>query len=173
MWIRPETTKGYTLIDRLVRDSFATAAVSDGTEQDLVLHLRAGRDYLPELALTAWEGEQLIGYLMFTRFAVPELARPVKALLAAPLAVLPGWQRQRVGTALMRRGLEDGRRMGFDAVFLLGDPAYYSRHGFLPAGSFGIREETDLPAQYVQACPLYPGALDGAEGSIAIGRVGT
>lgn len=48
----------------------------------------------------------------------------------APLAVLPAYQSRGVGTALMQAAIKKGRQEKLDALFLLGDPAYYQRFGF-------------------------------------------
>ncbi|MBV8055585.1 MAG: N-acetyltransferase, partial [Deltaproteobacteria bacterium] len=48
----------------------------------------------------------------------------------APIAVHPGFQRQGIGSALIRNGLELARRGGWEAVFVLGDVGYYGRFGF-------------------------------------------
>lgn len=62
--------------------------------------------------------------------------RPVLAI--APLAVRPSRQRQGVGGSLMREVLSRAERAGARLVLLLGDPGYYQRFGFEPAGAYGI-----------------------------------
>ena len=44
--------------------------------------------------------------------------------------------------------------MGFRAVLLCGDPAYYGRRGFVPAESFGIRTADDMYAAALQVREL-------------------
>ena len=56
------------------------------------------------------------------------------------------------------------REQGFGAILLCGDPDYYSRHGFVPAESLGIRQADGMYAAALQACELYDGALAGASG---------
>lgn len=58
-------------------------------------------------------------------------------LLLGPLAVTPARQRNGVGLKLIAHGLEAARELGFDLVFLMGDPDYYRRAGFaqVPAGA--------------------------------------
>jgi len=53
-----------------------------------------------------------------------------RCLGLAPVAVLPGRRRAGIGSALIREGLKRARRQGHEAVFVLGDPAYYGRFGF-------------------------------------------
>ena len=56
----------------------------------------------------------------------------------APLSVLPHRQRQGIGTALLTELLRRTDEEDWPLVVLLGDPRYYGRFGFEPAGPFGI-----------------------------------
>lgn len=71
------------------------------------------------------------------------LDRPVLAI--APLAVRPTRQRQGVGSSLMREVLSRAERAGARLVLLLGDPGYYRRFGFEPAGASGIVHPPGAP----------------------------
>ena len=73
---------------------------------------------------------QLVGHVIFTRCGVYESG--VKASLLGPLAVAPGWQRQGIGSAIVRAGLRRLEEAGVGLVCVLGDPKYYSRLGFAP-----------------------------------------
>ena len=55
-----------------------------------------------------------------------------------PLSVLPQWQGKGVGSALVRHSLKRASELGFPAVLIYGDPAFYSRLGFLAAEAVGI-----------------------------------
>ena len=74
------------------------------------------------ISLAAIEGDALVGHVALT-------LSPQGALLG-PLAVHPDHQRQGLGTALVDAGCSAVRDAGGGHVFLLGDPAYYSRLGF-------------------------------------------
>ena len=53
MNIRLAEAHDYENIYRLVKTAFEAAQVSDGTEQDFVLKLRAGENYIPCLLYTS------------------------------------------------------------------------------------------------------------------------
>jgi predicted acetyltransferase len=82
----------------------------------------------------------------------------------APVAVLPERQRQGVGSALVRAGLEQCRQLG--AVVVLGHHAYYPRFGFSPSTRFGIGCEYDVPADAFMVFELHAGFLRGASGKV-------
>ncbi len=166
MTIRPERPDEYDAIYELIRVAFQTAQRSDGTEQDYANALRAGKGYIPELALVAEQDGELIGHVMFTRVQVKDGAQSHDILLVAPVSVVLAHRGQGVGSALMRHGLRRAKEMGFGAAFLLGNPAYYGRFGFVTSSGFGIRYVHDVPAENVMVCELYPGALAGVHGVV-------
>lgn len=109
------------------------------------------RDLLAEpnivKSLVATVDNQVVGHVAFTACAVE--GSDVNASLLAPLAVMPQWQRQGVGSALVNAGLRRLRDEGVVAVFVLGDPAYYSRLGFAPDGH--VQPPYPLPAEWYSA----------------------
>jgi putative acetyltransferase len=55
---------------------------------------------------------------------------PVRALGLAPVSVLPARQGVAIGSKLIGAGVARAAQAGWEAVFVLGDPAFYSRFGF-------------------------------------------
>jgi putative acetyltransferase len=77
----------------------------------------------------------------------------------APLAVLPEFQRQGVGSQLVRAGLERCRDARLDYLVVLGHPEYYQRFGFRPASALQLRSEYPVPDDVFMALELRQGAL--------------
>ena len=92
------------------------------------------RDLLADTAavtsLVATMYGQIVGHVIFTICGVPD--SNVKAAMLGPLGVTPSRQKQGIGSALVRAGLQHVQEAGTGLVCVLGDPAYYSRFGFLP-----------------------------------------
>jgi predicted N-acetyltransferase YhbS len=61
-----------------------------------------------------------------------------EALAVAPLCVTPSRQGEGIGSSLMAELLARARVAGWPIVMVLGDPGYYERFGFEPAGPLGI-----------------------------------
>jgi putative acetyltransferase len=72
----------------------------------------------------------------------------------APMAVLPEFQCAGVGSLLCRE-------IGFKAVVVLGHPDYYPRFGFMPASSFGIKSEYNVPDEVFMLMEIQTGYLHG------------
>lgn len=82
------------------------------------------------------------------------------------MAVLPSFQKQGIGSALVREGLDQCRQLGCDAVVVLGHAHYYPRFGFVPASGYGIRCEYDVPDEVFMLVELQPGSLQGLSGRV-------
>jgi Predicted acetyltransferase len=136
--------------------------------------LRAGRNYIPELALVAEENGEPAGHIMLTKIAYSpgkgeEDRKAPGILLLAPLCVRLEERGKGVGTALVREAFSRAKALGYTAVVLVGDNAYYNRFGFRPFAVFGLAYTPEsLPTEHVLACELVPGALAGREGVIPI-----
>jgi putative acetyltransferase len=92
------------------------------------------------LSLVAEVQERLVGHVMFSPSLLDAPKRLVSVQVLSPIGVVPELQRQGVGTALIRRGLELLVERLVPLVFLEGPPGYYSRFGFETAGEQGFRK---------------------------------
>jgi putative acetyltransferase len=87
-------------------------------------------------------------------------------LALAPVAVAPSRQGNGIGSALIRRGLEEARALGHTVVIVLGHAGYYPRFGFVPARALGIRAPFPVNDESFMALALRPGGLDGVRGTV-------
>ena len=99
------------------------------------------------LSLVALADNAVVGNVIFTMCGVD--GRPESAALLAPLAVASDRQGQGVGTAVVHAGLQRLRESGVTYVFVLGDPAYYSRFGF--EREDGVAPPYPLPEEWAGA----------------------
>lgn len=95
-----------------------------------------------------------------------ECANDLLILGLAPVAVLPDYQRQGIGSLLIGQGLKECARLGCKAVVVLGDPEYYSRFGLTPAQEKGLRCEYTVPDEAFMVLELKSGALEGCVGTV-------
>ncbi|WP_129793757.1 GNAT family N-acetyltransferase [Sphingosinicella sp. CPCC 101087] len=116
--IRPERPGDEAAIASVIERAFGRP-----DEARLVERLRADGDSVVSLVAEA-EGE-LAGHVLLSR-----MSAPFRALGLGPVSVAPERQRSGVGAALIGDALALARSGGWDAAFVLGDPAYYGRFGF-------------------------------------------
>lgn len=91
--------------------------------------------------------------------------RLVDVLVLSPLSVAPAVQRRGLGGALVGRAISAAEELGAPLLFLEGDPAYYSRFGFVHARPLGlVRPSVRVPhsAFQVVVLPAYDGSMTGA-----------
>lgn len=143
--------------ERAALDDLHRRAFGGTVEADLVLALLDGD--APVISLGAYDGEHLHGHLIFSG-----LQGPRAALALAPVAVDPDVQRQGIGSALIRAGLDEARSAGWQTVFVLGEPTYYGRFGFRADLAVGAICAWSGP--YLQALELKPGALRNYSGPL-------
>ena len=116
--IRSETICDHDAIREVHRLAFGRPA-----EAKLVDDLRQSGDAV--ISLVAERDSRIIGHILFSK-----LKAPMKALGLASVAVCPSFQKQGVGFALIREGLDQAKEDGWMCVFVLGDSTYYGRFGF-------------------------------------------
>ena len=139
------------------------AAFPTPVEAGLVERLRAEAD--PVVSLVAEDDDGLVGHILFSPVSLSADA-DFPAMGLAPMAVLPNRQRQGIGAALIREGLDACRKLGCRAVFVLGHPDYYPRFGFVAASRFGIECRFEVPDEAFMALELEPDALKGLAGKM-------
>jgi putative acetyltransferase len=112
----------------------------------------------PIISLVAEDDDTIVGHILFSPVTVEGTTdRLIMGL--APMAVLPDRQRQGIGTALAREGLEQCRRLGAVGVVVVGHPEFYPRFGFAPASRLGLRCEFEVPDDAFMAAEFVEGAL--------------
>jgi putative acetyltransferase len=149
--IRPEQPGDKAAIASVIERAFGRP-----DEARLVERLRADGDSVVSLVAEA-DGE-LVGHVLLSR-----MSAPFRALGLAPVAVAPERQRSGVGAALIEEALALARSGGWDAIFVLGEPAYYRRFGFRADLAAGFASPYAGP--YLMVRPL-AGPLPVAEGRI-------
>jgi putative acetyltransferase len=133
------------------------AAFGGPLEAELVDRLRQDGDVV--LGLVAEEAGRVVGHVLLSR-----MTAPFRALALAPLAVLPERQRTGIGGRLVRAALARATAEDFDAVIVVGEPAYYQRLGFDAALARGFLSPYAGPFLMARALR---GALPVATGRLA------
>jgi putative acetyltransferase len=124
--IRAETSADIDAITEVTVAAFATLAISNRTEQFIIEALRAAKALT--ISLVAELGGRVVGHVAFSPVTISDGTRNWYGL--GPVSVLPEYQRQGIGKALIREGLSRLKAMNAQGCCLVGPPDYYKRFGF-------------------------------------------
>ena len=155
--IRPERADDAATVHRINELAFEQTL-----EANLVERLRQA---CPDaLSLVAEEGD-VVGHILFTPVVIEDRRGAVHGMGLAPMAVLPDRQREGIGSALVRAGIDQLRARGCPFVVVIGHADYYPRFGFERASAHGLRCQWDgVPDDAFMVRILDAGAMDGVTG---------
>ena len=129
--IRHEQAQDLQAIHALEAATFGRRA-----EADLVDRLRAeGALWLSQVALI---DKRIVGHAAYSLVEVSHQSEKWTFPALGPIAVAPAHQRQGIGSALIRAGIEIVADAGYGLLFLVGHPGYYARFGFQAAQPLGF-----------------------------------
>ncbi len=183
--IREESIEDRAEVDRVVELAFADVRNSGHKEHLLVRRLRDSAAFVPELSLVA-EDEKggIVGHILLTKAEIVsddtsttapsngqsrrggDDSMPAVSLALAPLSVLPEFQLQGIGSALINQAHRRAAALGFGSAVVLGHKDYYPRFGYLPASQFGITLPFDAPSECCMVIELIPHSLSGIHGTV-------
>jgi len=124
--IRSETDADAGAIAEVTVAAFKSLEVSQHTEQFIISALRAAKALT--VSLVAEVDGRVIGHIAFSPVAISDGTRNWYGL--GPVSVLPEYQRQGIGKALMQEGLSRLKNMNAQGCCLVGHPDYYKKFGF-------------------------------------------
>ena len=96
---------------------------------NLAKELTAGTDSRDLYGFVAVDGEQIVGAIFFSQLT---FEKDINVFILAPVAVHTEYQGMGIGQALITHGLREMKKRGVSIVTAYGDPAFYSKVGFLP-----------------------------------------
>lgn len=155
--VRPERAEDEAQIRQVNREAFGREG-----EAGLVDALR--RAGAVTLSLVAVRQGQVVGHILFSPMTIQAEEETYPAVGLGPLAILPRFQGQGIGSQLVEAGLAACRAAGHEIVIVLGHAGYYPRFGFRPASLYGVRWEHEAPDEAFMVIELRPGALTGKGG---------
>ena len=131
-------------------------------EGQIVDVLRANAGVLLSLVATLDGG--VIGHILYSPVSIDSGGKKVIGAGLGPMAVLPQYQRQGVGSKLIETGNNKLLLAGYPFIVVLGHPEYYPRFGFKPASGYGIRCEWDVPDNVFMAMIMDHLKMEGVSG---------
>lgn len=124
--IRNENAADIGSIREVTAAAFETLEISNHTEQFVIEALRAAQAL--SVSLVAEMNGVVIGHIAFSPVTLSDGTPDWYGL--GPVSVLPAYQRQGIGKALIHEGLARLKAMHARGCCLVGHPGYYERFGF-------------------------------------------
>lgn len=129
--IREERQDDVPVITQITIEAFKTMEFSSHTEQFIIEELRSAGALT--VSLVAETDSLVVGHVAFSPLTVSDGTLHWYGL--GPVSVLPKFQRQGIGKALIREGLSRLKKLDAKGCCLVGHPEYYRQFGFEnPAG---------------------------------------
>ena len=113
-------------------------------ESQIVTNLRKNKNL--KLSLVYENDGILVGHIAYS--LIKNNNDIVIGMGLAPLSVLPSHQNKGIGSKLVKYGNYQVKKMGFNQIFVLGDPKYYSRFGFEKAKKYNYFSDFDLKGNH-------------------------
>jgi putative acetyltransferase len=124
--IRNETIADIGAISKVTIAAFESLEVSDQTEHFIIDALRTARALT--ISLVAEVGGRVVGHIAFSPVTISDGTRDWYGL--GPVSVLPEFQCQGIGTALIQEGLSRLKDLNAAGCCVVGHPEYYRKFGF-------------------------------------------
>lgn len=160
--IRQETPSDIAAIHAVNKQAFDNRE----SEPGLVNAIRNSENFIKELSLVAEENRQIVGHILFSRIHIETESGQTSAIALAPMAVLPEYQKQGIGSRLVRHGLVECKRLGHAIVIVLGHTAYYPRFGFSAASAKSLECPFGDCGDHWMALELIPDTLQAINGKV-------
>jgi putative acetyltransferase len=157
--VRPDRPEDHCAIRRVNTLAF-------GRPHEGALVEALSRAAQPYVSLVAKVDGQVVGHIFFSPVIIESAEGEYAAFGLGPMSVLPEYQRQGIGSQLVRRGLKACARIGQTVVVVLGHPQFYPRFGFVPAHTKKLHCEYAVPDEEFMVVELVPGALQGRTGLV-------
>ncbi len=124
--IRSETEADVGAITEVTVAAFKTLEISKHTEQFIITALRGAKALT--VSLVAEVDGRVTGHIAFSPVTISDGTRDWYGL--GPVSVLPEYQRQGIGKALIRAGLSRLKELKAQGCCLVGHPDYYRKFGY-------------------------------------------
>ena len=154
MEITPELPEDSAEIEALLDLAFGA-----GRKSKTVYRLRDGVASIGQLNGIIREDGSLKGCLRFWPVVLGPTRAP--ALLLGPVAITPAERGKGYARALIWRGLERARLLGYRIVLLVGDEPYYGQFGFSRRMTKALSLPGPVDLDRFLGLELVPGALNG------------
>lgn len=167
--IREENAEDFRRVEEITKIAFSypgrieRGGIGCPYEHWMVHELRK-RDGIPELSLVAEVDNMIVGHIICSKAEVRTQDEVIPVLNFGPLSVLPEYQRQGIGRALINNMICKAIELGYGAILFFGRPEYYPQFGFKEASTWVISDSNGCNYPAFMGMELIPSYLHHASG---------
>jgi len=156
--IREEKKEDYDAVQIINDRAFGTP------EEGRIVHTL--RKLCPDtLSLVAVSDEKIVGHIFFSPVTIDHKGKQIVGMGLAPMAVLPEFQNQGIGSMLVKEGLRRIKETESPFVIVVGHIHYYPQFGFKPASKYGLKCQWDeVPDEAFMVIILNQSVMAGVTG---------
>lgn len=168
--IRLEEEKDYRKVEEITRAAFSyPGRVERGgigcPFEHWMVHALRKEDGITDLSYVAEVDNVIVGHIIYSNARVETTdGKVVPVLNFGPISVLPEYQKQGVGKALIHTTIARSTELGYGAILFFGRPEYYPQFGFVEAETYGITDCGGGNCSSFFAMELKKGYLEGVHG---------
>lgn len=164
--IRQERDEDFLIVEKLTKRAFFNV-YRPGCSEHYVLHkFRSNPDFIKELSLLLELDGKIISHVMYARASIKNSqGKTVPIATFGPFSVMPEFQKQGYGEALLRHSFTLARAASIPAIAIEGDYDYYNKYGLKKGKDVGIIYEDDPTADYFLIKELEDGFIARNTGS--------
>lgn len=122
-------------------------------EANLVEAIIQSDHFIEQLSIVGSVDEEVCGHALFSRVMIEDIESD-RILALAPVAVLPEYQGQSMGTKIIKEGIKIADKLGYSLITVLGDPQYYRRFNFKTGRDFAVISPFEVEEEYYMVLPL-------------------
>jgi len=167
--IRVENENDYRRVEEVTRSAFSYPERIDRGQigcpyEHWMVHELRKRDGILSLSLVAVVDDVIVGHIICSKAEVRIANATIPVLNFGPISVLPEYQRQGIGKALITNMIKKAKQQGYGAILFFGRPEYYPQFGFKEASVFGITDSDGYNYPAFMGMELLPNYLTDAFG---------
>jgi len=129
--IRNEQRGDFRKVEDITRKAFWNLYVPGCNEHYLVHTMRNHKDFIEDLALVATINDKVVGNIMYMKsYVQAENEAILDTITFGPVSVHPSYQKQGIGSTLIKKSIEKAKANGYKAIIINGHPHNYCKFGF-------------------------------------------
>jgi len=137
--IRNEILSDHRKVEDITRKAFWNLYVPGCNEHYLAHIMRNHKDFISELDLVATINDKVVANIMFMKSYVKnEEDEILETITFGPVSVHPSYQRQGIGSTLIKKSIEKAKENNNKAIIINGHPHNYCKFGFKSSKDFNI-----------------------------------